>query len=253
MIRFFVSPHADDETLSMLNAIVVALLNGDEVHVCLASNGSTSSAFAEINGLVDDGPYWGGGHNPAVEGYAPLTLADLAEARTKEFRSACGQAGVLPENIHLGRPGDTLTDLPDAVSAAWAQELSTAWADHFEALGQTVAWGTMWWYDASSDHARLGQEWHRQKLADPTRFADCTFFIKVSERTTAHAVALGVFAFPVPPALAATVKTRLRHASLCYGAWNPAADSYAIGRHSVGTLFDAVAAGGPTYAITRLS
>jgi LmbE family N-acetylglucosaminyl deacetylase len=253
MIRVFVSPHGDDEALSEAAAIATAVESGDEVHVVLASNGSTSAALAEINGQISDGPYWGTDvpHNPAVEGYEPLTPWDMAVARTAEFRSSCGALGVRPENVHLGRPGDMLEDLPDAVSAAWAMEIFTSWADHF--AGQVVAWATMWWYDGSPDHAHLGQAGHKAKVDDPDRFSNFTFFIKASERTTQHALDLGVFVFPVPAAIAAKVKARQRHAAYCYCAWNPARGSYAVGKHSVGTLFDAVIAGGPNYCITRLS
>lgn len=109
----FYSPHQDDETLSYAVDIIKHLRAGRRVIVVLYTDGKGSFVQDVLNRKIDpntgnpySSAYWGGYHSPTREGYTPLTDDDFSKARTDEFKSACAQLGVLPEDI--------ITDFVDA-------------------------------------------------------------------------------------------------------------------------------------------
>lgn len=245
----FYSPHQDDETLFMGQIIAHHVLAGREVHVVLCSNGSTSEARREINGDQMDNGWWNAWHYPAREGYAPLGLQEFGLARTQEFVSALQQLGVKPENIHFGRADDPLATsdlLPDAISLEWATAVFQSWAEHFTALGfDTVGHYTMYWGDPQSDHAHLGQALVDIKLVHPTWFSDSRWMVKPEQATAA-----GAAVYSLPLALATQIKLMARNAGRCYAAWLPSVGAYAIGYHSVGTVyFDDVERGDANHTV----
>lgn len=249
----FYTPHQDDETIFMGQMIAHHASVGREVHVVLCSNGSTSGALAEINGTLADNTWWGGTHYPAREGYEPLTKTAFGLARTQELVAACGQLGVPRERVHFGlADGSAPTSdlLPDAVSRAWADQVVTSWADHFETLGFAhVGHYTMWWKDPHPDHAALGQSTHALRVADPVKYGDARWAVKPEQ-----AAAAAASVYTLPTTLAGQITWMSEHAGLCYGAWLPTAGAYAIGYHSVGgsIYFDDVGRGDPNHIVRNL-
>lgn len=224
----FYTPHQDDETLFMGQVIAHHALAGREVHVVLCSNGFGSSTLAEINGTAADGNLWGGYHYPAREGYAPLTLEQYSEARTREMVAACAQLGVPADRVHLGRadaPAASSADLPSTISTAWAAEVMESWAAHFAGLGGHY---TMWWGDNHPDHANLGAALRSLHDQGAVGFGDTRWLVKPEQASAAGASVYGL-----PSNLSATVVQMARRAGWCYRAWQPAAGAFAIGYHSV--------------------
>jgi LmbE family N-acetylglucosaminyl deacetylase len=244
----FYTPHQDDETLFMGQVIAHHCLAGREVHVVLASNGSTSGARDEVNGVAFDGTYWDGFHYPTREGYAPLSLADFGLARTRELVAACAQLGVPAERVHLGRADQvpaSSAELPDAISVDWATQVLRSWAEHFTAEGlDQVGHYTMWWNDPQPDHAALGQALRDLHGEHPDWFGDARWLVKPEQATAA-----GAAAYALPASLAAQIKLMAKRAGWCYRAWQPAAGAYAIGYQSVAPFFDAVERGDPDHIV----
>jgi LmbE family N-acetylglucosaminyl deacetylase len=235
----FYTPHQDDETLFMGQVIARHALANREVHVVLVSNGSTSGARGLING-DDDSYWWGGYHYPPREGYAPLTAADFADARTRELVAACAQLGVPASRVHLGRadaPAATTMDLPTTISTTWATQVMQSWAAHFAALGwSSVGHYTMWWGDNHSDHAALGSA--LRTWAPPDR----RWLVKPEQASAAGAGQYGL-----PSSSAAMIRQMARRAGWCYRSWQPAAGCFACGYHSVS--FDGPEDGTPNYLL----
>lgn len=245
----FYSPHQDDETIFMGQIIAHHVLAGREVHVVLCSNGNSSNARDEINGDLMDNGWWNAWHYPAREGYATLGLTDFGLARTREFRNALAQLGVKPENIHLGRADDPLATsdlLPGNVSATWATSVFQSWADHFVSLGyEAVGHYTMYWADPQADHAALGTALVALHSSQPDLFSDTRWMVKPEQATAA-----GATTYSVPSPYTAQAKSMSRLAGRAYSAWAPGAGAYAIGYHSVGTVyFDDVEAMLPNHTV----
>jgi LmbE family N-acetylglucosaminyl deacetylase len=245
----FYTPHQDDETLFMGQVIAHHALAGREVHVVLVSTGATSGARQEINGTVPDPTHWGGYHYPEREGYEPLSLVDFGLARTRELLAACAQLGVPATRVHLGRADDPAPSsdlLPDSITVGWAEQVVTSWAEHFDARGvEQAGHYTMHWADPHADHAALGQATRNLRADDPARYGDTRWLVKPEQAT-----ALGAPAYPLPAAVAPTVKAMTRRAGWCYRAWQPASGAFAIGYHSVGTqYFPGVESGVPNHIV----
>lgn len=219
---FFYSPHQDDETLFMGQIIARHTLAGREVHVVLVTDGGSSAARQTINGTGVNG-WWQDFHHPEREGYAPLTRQQFSAARTREFVSACGQLGVWPQNIHLEGIQDS------GLTPAQATSVFEKYDARYPAAGHY----TMSWEDATTDHRTLGLALRTLALANPKKWNDVRWTIK---RENAHRVP-GAQAYPVPSDLTAQVRELARRAARCYAAWCPAAASFAVGYHSVGTSY----------------
>ncbi len=107
----YVTPHQDDETLSMGASIRKHLETGvHDVHVLLLTAGSGSGAQAKT-GLND---------------------ADFSAARDDEYRRACRAMGVPFGNVHFAldrTPGDTVLTVDEAefAIAAFVAEHPGAW------------------------------------------------------------------------------------------------------------------------------
>lgn len=100
---FFYSPHPDDETLSMGLAMLYYIFYGYEVHLVSMTNGEAIGVANTLNGsangtalvcsIASDHPYI---HTPAREGYEPLTVPAIGDARILEARSVLGMMAMLP-------------------------------------------------------------------------------------------------------------------------------------------------------------
>lgn len=228
----FFTPHQDDETLFMGHAIAHHALAGREVHVVLVTDGRTSAARNAINGTASS-PWWGGDHYPGREGYATLDEATFSAARTAELRSACGQLGVQPGNVHTAGLSET------GLTVAAVQAVIEA----YRAAYPTAGLYTMSWEDAQTNHAACGTALRNLAQADPVHYDDCRWLIKPEHRASVAWSST----YGVPAALAAQVDVMVERAVMAYGAWNPVQGSYAIGWHSVPAYFEQVLAGEPNY------
>lgn len=226
----FVAAHPDDETLAMGVAIAEHVAAGQEVHVLILTDGEGSGAIDTINGTALSN-WWGVLHNPAAEGYAPLTPATMAAARVQEARTALAC-------LAAGLPG-TLTfhqaHLPDGgVTQAAAQAAILVVADEI-APGAPVRIKTHTHIvDNHPDHLAAGLASRALKAADPARFSDLRHYIEPPYWSDSRLSQ--VAEIPDTPADAG-ITSRVFNASRAYGAWAPASGAYAIGYHSVYTTF----------------
>ena len=233
---YWFEPHADDACLFMAQAAAHHVLAGRPVHVVLMSNGSTSGVLGELNGTAPDPTWWAGQHNPAAEGYAPLTAAEFGLARTREWRQACRHLGVPDAQQHLGMGLASSDLLPNGITQAYATEVMQFWLDHDLALGlDPPGFYTMWWGDPHADHAACGQALRTLRQTDPD-FADSRWMVKPEQ-----AAAAGAATYSVPGPLLTEVRLMQKRAAWAYGAWAPELGSFAVGMHSVRAYFE----GGP--------
>ncbi len=233
---YFLEPHQDDAVLFMAQVVAHHVLAGREVHAVLMSNGSTSNVLNELNGTAPDPTWWGGTHNPAAEGYTPLSATDFGLARTREWRQSWRHLGVPDSQMHLGMDLASSDLLPSNISTGYATDVMEYLADADATAGRDQpGFYTMHWNDAHSDHAACGSALRTLRLNDPG-FSDARWLVKPEEAASA-----GASTYSVPSAMLAEVKLRQRHASWAYGAWAPEQGAYAIGMHSVATYFT----GGP--------
>jgi hypothetical protein len=110
----FYSPYQDDVTLTYGVDIIKHLRAGRRVIIVLYTDGQGSFVQDCLNG-VSSSNYWGGTHNPSLEGYSLLSNADFANARTKEYLSEGPQLGV--------NPSDVIVDFADTVDKAGLKTL----------------------------------------------------------------------------------------------------------------------------------
>jgi LmbE family N-acetylglucosaminyl deacetylase len=224
----FFSPHQDDELLSMGPDILRHLAAGHDTHVVLMTEGGDTSARWSINGYdsetgrpVSSG-WWGGRHDPALEGYAPLTWDDVYDARDREFRSCLGALGVPESNRNLLRtPDRTVPGFKETIRGVLMQ---------FPA--ETIC-RTLSPLDTHDDHRAIAQAlW---ELWDEGVVSDAAFWLSrfdlIKERVGSSHLS--------PATTDAELKT-IEQATRAYRAWNPSAGSYAVGYHSVPGQFSAM-------------
>lgn len=225
----FYTPHQDDETLFMGQAIAHHALAGRDVHVVLASDGSTSRMRDALNGLEVNG-WWGGSHYPAREFYSLLSQTDFGEARDRELVAACGQLGAQPGNVHLevGTRGSS-------ISVPEADALIRRYDDLYPDAGHY----TMHWDDTDPTHSALGTALRQMALSEPGKFNDCRWMVRTDQIASSGSVP-----YALPSATAASIKQMARRAGWCYRSWAPQQGMFAIGYHSVGpSYFDEVERG----------
>lgn len=230
----FVAAHPDDEILAMGVTLAEHLSLAQDVHVLLLTDGTASGVINMLNATGAPSTWWGVAHNPAAEGYTPLTPADLGVARVAEAESsirclAAGQPGTL--TIH--RAG-----LPDgAVTQAAAAAAITALAD-LVAPGAPVRVKThTHLVDNHPDHLAAGLAARQLAAADP-RFADLRHYIEQPYWSDAR-LSQVTTSWDTPAS--SDISTRVRNACRAYASWHPPA-SYAVGYHSVASQFDSIAA-----------
>lgn len=244
---YFFTPHQDDEVLFMGWAIAHHVLAGRKVHIVLMSNGSTSNVRAELNGEVPDPTWWGGPHDPAHEGYAPLTQVQFGLARTLELLNAAAQLGVPEGRVHFGMDLPTSADLPDSVSESYAGDVFTYWAEKERDEGRAApGLYTMHWDDPHPDHAHCGKMLRNLRLGSDL-FADSRWMTKPEEAADADADE-----YVVPLSMRTEAGWMVKRAAWAYGAWAPPV-SFAIGMHSVGGpegyFQEGPLAGGPNHIV----
>lgn len=229
----FVAAHPDDETLAMGVAIAEHVAAGQEVHVLLLTDGTATGVINMLNATGSQSSWWGVPHDPAAEGYAPLTRAWIGAARVAEAEAAlnCLSAG-LPGTLTVHRAG--LQD--GAVTRDEAGAAIVAVADEI-APGVPVRLKThTWLVDNHPDHIAAGAA--AKLLAQDARFSDLRHYIESPYWSDARLSKVST-AWDTPGS--AAVGVRARNACRAYGAWQPP-HSYAIGYHSVAAQFNTIAA-----------
>lgn len=225
----FYSPHADDETLNMGITIAEHVAAGRDTHVVLMTHGRVTGALDAINGVTLSG-YWKVMHDPAFEGYSPLTKADLEQARIREFHHACAQLGVPPSNRHIEYLDDPTTGetVTKAEAKAVIQNYVNAYpdADHF----------TLSYHDIHPDHAAVGQAL-LELYNDGEIDYNVRFIISMATRNNYENNGQTPPGWKDTPT-DSTITNKLVNACRCYAAWAPTVGSFAVGYHSVANQFD---------------
>ena len=221
----FVAAHPDDETLAM--SVPIAEHTGD-VHVLILTAGTASNAINMINGTVVSS-WWGSMHNPAAEGYSPLTVAEFGQARQAEAVNAV--AALNPSaTIHLGNLTDgavTITDARNAILAV-ANSITTG---PVRLKGHTYLTSV----ENHPDHLAVGNA-IALLGAQFSRFNDRRYYILPAYWDSVPAITGKTWDYPTD----AYVWNRAEDAISAYSYWNPP-NSYAIGAHSVPAMFNTLA------------
>jgi len=230
----FYSPHPDDEVLSFGPVASELLELGHELIFVLLTAGSTTVAIKLINGELSS-PGNGtrftfkGKHDPNNSGYAPLTTIDIGKARTIEFKSAAAELGVKKGNTHTF---DLLVEneLPIASAKTVIQQMVTKYPD-------ATHWG-MSTLDTHPHHRAAGEALRIISTETAVRTA------YVISRPTWDQIKTQIKAknpdVPNPTPFKPDISRmgKVRNAMLPYNAWNPVANSFAIGYASVPNQFE---------------
>jgi LmbE family N-acetylglucosaminyl deacetylase len=230
----FYSPHPDDELLSfgVIASEYIAL--GYEVIYVLLTSGSTSTAIKLINGeLASPGNgtrfVYKGTHNPAISGYAPLSVEDIGRARVTEFKSSAGEMDVAPQRIHTF---DLLKD-----NELHSEDVVGAMLGIVALYPQAIHW-TMSTIDIHPHHRAAGES--LRLIAEGTQLltgysiSRTTWSALTAERARLNTSLPSTHFFK--PSV--DRMQRVRNAALPYNAWNPQAGSYAVGYASVPKQFE---------------
>lgn len=230
----FYSPHPDDELLSfgVIASEYIAL--GYEVIYVLLTSGSTSTAIKLINGeLASPGNgtrfVYKGTHNPAISGYAPLSVEDIGRARVTEFKSSAGEMDVAPQRIHTF---DLLKD-----NELHSEDVVGAMLGIVALYPQAIHW-TMSTIDVHPHHRAAGES--LRLIAEGTQLltgysiSRTTWSALTAERARLNTSLPSTHFFK--PSV--DRMQRVRNAALPYNAWNPQAGSYAVGYASVPKQFE---------------
>jgi LmbE family N-acetylglucosaminyl deacetylase len=230
----FYSPHPDDELLSfgVIASEYIAL--GYEVIYVLLTSGSTSTAIKLINGeLASPGNgtrfVYKGTHNPAISGYAPLSVEDIGRARVTEFKSSAGEMDVAPQRIHTF---DLLKD-----NELHSEDVVGAMLGIVALYPQAIHW-TMSTIDIHPHHRAAGES--LRLIAEGTQLltgysiSRTTWSALTAERARLNTTLPSTYFFKPQ----VDRMQRVRNAALPYNAWNPQAGSYAVGYASVPKQFE---------------
>lgn len=223
-VAFFAVAHPDDETLGPGVALAEHVAAGFDVHVLVMGRSVTSNVKPILNGLTYS-PWWGVMHDPAAEGYAPLTDAEFGQARIDECRRAlnCWSSGLGTITLHEG-------GLADGYTAAEAAAVILSVCDSITP-GQILLKGHSWLVDDHADHIAIGTAIKNLAAANPIRFPGPRYYVLPKYWSPADprlGQVVEHWDYPTDAGIAA----RAENAYRCYDAWAPPW-SYAIGYHSV--------------------
>jgi LmbE family N-acetylglucosaminyl deacetylase len=214
-VALFAFAHPDDETLAAGVAIAQHAAAGHEVHVLVLGRGQASNTLGYLNGEAVSA-WWGVRHDPAAEGYAPLSAERFGRARVDECRRAldCLAGGRTPVVLHEGGLPDggydpaaveqNLRRVCDDIAPSWLNGHSHLVDDHPDHVA--VGWALRRLGVGAVRHYVLPRYWSDARLARLGR----------------------AWQWPGRSSVAARVVNACR----AYGAWAPPT-SYAIGHHSV--------------------
>jgi LmbE family N-acetylglucosaminyl deacetylase len=229
----FIAAHPDDELLAMGVALAEHVAVGREVHLLWLTDGGTTSARNALNGTTTSS-WWGILHNPAAEGYAPLSEADCAAARIRE--------GVNAVNL-LATPGTVTIHQAHLQDGAYTQgQVEAAVLTVADLIAPTSAVHLKthsWLVDNHPDHLAAGNAVKHLAATLPARFAFPRYYV-LSTYFADPRLAQVSDTFDNPTD--AGISQRVRNACRAYGAWAPAQGLFAVGMHSVSGLFDTLTA-----------
>jgi len=230
----FYSPHPDDEVLSFGPIASELHALGHELIFVLLTAGSTTVAIKLINGeLTSPGNgtrfAFKGMRDPNNSGYAPLTSADIGKARTIEFKSAAAELGVKKGNAFTF---DLLVDndVPLASATTVIEEMVAKYQD-------ATHWG-MSTVDTHPHHRAAGEA--LRIIANKTGVRSAYVISRPTLKQITEQINLKNPDVPIPTPIRPDPSRmqKVRNAMLPYNAWNPAANSFAIGYSSVPNQFE---------------
>lgn len=211
-ILYFV-PHQDDELLSMGIDICFEAQKGNDVHVVLCTDGSKSCVRSRLNDGQDCALH-------SENHHYNLSEQDFIRARDAEFIESCRILGVAPENIHI---------LPQravdgTLKADFAEKIIVQYLKQYGADAMVASIYFANGENQHQDHKNLGLAvyhlWRMGLIKQVRFFREPYCNDKKNIKFTAKSA---------PPEIA----LRVCYASYAYGYWNPNANRYAIGYHSV--------------------
>ena len=243
----FYSPHPDDELLSFGPIASEYVSLGYELIYVLVTAGSTTVARRLINGeLKSPGNgtrfVYSGWRVPAMSGYPLLTEADVGKARTLEFKSAAAEMGVHPEKVTCF---DLLKD--NQVPLSDCKELMLQVIAKYP---NAIHW-TMSTLDVHPHHRALGES--LRSVTEKTTTRTAFSISRVGWDQIANQQQMQNESMPSIKHFKPDQSRvqRIRNAALTYNAWNPAANSFAIGYASVPAQFEKLESlGDCKYSIT---
>lgn len=233
----FAVPHPDDEVLGAGVSIAEHVAAGRDVRVLLMTRGTGSGAIRKLNGL-EWSPWWGVTHDPAAEGYQPLSPEIMGEARHREALAALGCLGVPSHHVYeaselLGEPV-----LDGSVTIDQARRAILALADSLDpALGQVGLFTPSDVVDNNPDHLAIGRASRQLGAADPVRWSDRRYWVLPPYWTDARLAQVAGEFWDTPTDI--YIERRARNACRVYASWSPPV-SFAIGYHSVADMFAAM-------------
>lgn len=229
-VILFCAAHPDDETLGMGVAIAEHVAAGHDVNVLVMSRSVGSAVKDFLNGVSTSG-WWGVPHDPAAEGYTPLTSGEFGQARIDECRRALDTLATGLGTITLHESG-----LTGGFTSTDAQNAIVAVSDVINPGGPVRLKGHTWvtQLDAHAEHIAVGSAMKALKAANPTRFGDVRYYILPQYWNDPD---LNLVTESIDWPTDAGISARALNACRVYGAWAPP-HSYAIGHHSVfSTMF----------------
>jgi LmbE family N-acetylglucosaminyl deacetylase len=243
----FYSPHPDDELLSFGPIAAEYQALGYELIYVLITAGSTTVARRLINGeLASPGNgtrfVYKGKRDPAMSGYSLLSEADVGKARTIEFKSAAAEMGVHPDKV-------TCLDILEnnTIPLISCQEIIQQTINKYP---NAIHW-SMSTLDVHPHHRSVGESLRLVTESSNTRKAFAISRVgwnQIMDQETAQNPSIPKIYHFKPDA---SRMQRIRNAALTYNAWNPAANSFAIGYASVPSQFEKLESEGDArYAIT---
>ena len=230
----FYSPHPDDEVLSFGPIASELYALGHELIFVLLTAGSTTVAIKLINGeLASPGNgtrfAFKGIRDPNNSGYAPLTQADIGKARTIEFKSAAAELGVKKGNSYNF---DLLVEneLPITATTAVIEQMVAKYPD-------ATHW-SMSTLDTHPHHRSAGEALRLVSAKTGVRTAFAVSRPTLDQIKKQIEVKNPDVLTPTPIKPDSSRMLRVRNSMLPYNAWNPAANSFAIGYSSVPNQFE---------------
>lgn len=202
---FFISPHQDDELLSMGADIEAHVKAGRTVAVILMTDGSGSSARSKMC---------------ADTVYYCLTVEQFIAARNREFIAGVTALGVKPSNIFFEnlKDGGTNAVLDEQVLTKWAK-----WFPKASYKGESYR-------DLNVDHIALGNALRSMKSKG--KIIDVRYYQFRPYWST----------MPVTSSWFVQGGSRVKAAIAAYNVWQPSVGRFAIGpRYSVPPSFKALA------------
>lgn len=232
-VNLFFVPHQDDEALTFGAGIRNHLNVGDECHVILYTDGSSSNVVKQLNGETKSSM-----HrkllNPKHEGYTPLDRVDLVRYRNDEFLRSCLALGLPVENVHFAqqlKDGTTTVEACEALIREYTDRYPGARVKTFTNLGGN-----------HRDHANMGSA--ALHLYEQGEIADLRLYVEPYNLRQAKKAHRGIQVYKEKPE---THRESVVASLSEYKKWNPALEQFAIGYHSVRKEIDAAIANPVSY------